>query len=78
MNIRSTAANAPTGREGKPLAVSVRTMCSLLDIGATKGWELISTGRVKTFSVGRKRLVVFSSIEALVAGGGSNIGGRSV
>jgi hypothetical protein len=52
---------------GRPLAVSVKSMCRLLEIGNTKAWELIRLGRVKTFQVGRKRLVVFESIERLVA-----------
>jgi hypothetical protein len=42
-------------------------MCRLLDIGNTMAWELIGQGRVKTFTLGRRRLVVFSSIEELAA-----------
>jgi hypothetical protein len=43
-------------------------MCRLLEIGNTMAWELIGQGRVKTFMLGRKRLVVFSSIEELAVG----------
>jgi hypothetical protein len=68
MNSSDTA--TPGNLEGKPLAVSVRTMCRLLDIGNTKAWELIGLGRVQTFTIGRKRLVVFSSIEQLIPSAG--------
>jgi hypothetical protein len=51
----------------KPLAVSIKRACATLGIGSTKMWELIGAGRVKTISIGRRRLVVFASLEALVA-----------
>jgi hypothetical protein len=50
----------------KPLAVSIKRACEILDIGHTKMWELIGAKRVKTISIGRKRLVIYSSLEALV------------
>jgi hypothetical protein len=56
-------AEAPTL---KPLTVSVRTARRLLDIGNSKMWELIAEGRVQTISIGRKRLVLYHSLEALV------------
>jgi hypothetical protein len=65
MSIDSTGSCRDAESAGKPLAVNVRNMCRLLDIGNTKAWELISQGRVKTFMIGRKRLVVFASIEQL-------------
>ena len=65
MSIHSTGTSRDAESPAKPLAVSVRNMCRLLDIGNTKAWELISQGRVKTFMIGRKRLVVFASIEQL-------------
>ena len=66
MNIQSCGTSRDAPSPGKPLAVSVRRMCHLLDIGNTKAWELIRLGRVKTFTIGRKRLVVFASIEQLL------------
>jgi hypothetical protein len=51
----------------KPLAVPVKRARSLLGIGNTKMWELIKTNRVATISIGRRRLVVFASLEALIA-----------
>jgi excisionase family DNA binding protein len=50
----------------KPLAVSVKTARQLLDIGNSKMWELISEGRVETVRLGRKRLVLYHSLEALL------------
>ncbi len=67
MSNKSTVASSDFHMASKPLAVSVKEMCRLLGIGNTKAWELIGLGRVKTFSVGRKRLVVFSSIEDLIS-----------
>lgn len=50
----------------KRLAVSVKTARTMLDIGNTKIWELIKDGRLQTIKIGRKRLVVYSSLLALV------------
>jgi excisionase family DNA binding protein len=50
----------------KPLAVTVRNACKLLGIGNTTMWALIKTGRVKTVSIGRRRLVIYSSLELLL------------
>ena len=50
----------------RPLAVSVRTACALLGVGNTKMWELIRNSHVDTIRVGRKRLVVYGSLEKLV------------
>ncbi|MSP75908.1 MAG: excisionase [Rhodospirillaceae bacterium] len=66
MSIQSTGLSRDAEVPGKPLAVSVRNMCRLLDIGNTKAWELIAEGRVTTFMIGRKRLVVLASIERLL------------
>jgi hypothetical protein len=53
----------------KPLTVSVKTARQLLDIGNSKMWELIAEGQVQTISIGRKRLVLYHSLEALVRSG---------
>jgi excisionase family DNA binding protein len=51
----------------KPLAVSVRKACEIIGVGNTTMWGLIKSGRVKTTSIGRRRLVIYSTLEALVA-----------
>jgi excisionase family DNA binding protein len=48
------------------LAVSVKTARTMLDIGNTKLWELIGNGQLKTIKIGRKRLIVYSSLVALI------------
>jgi excisionase family DNA binding protein len=54
-------------REGvKPLAVPVKIACKLLGVGNTTMWALIKAGRVKTISIGRRRLVVYASLESLL------------
>jgi hypothetical protein len=60
---------APRNRDSsrlKPLAVTVRTAQDLIGIKNTKIWELISDGTVETVSIGKRRLVIFSSIERLI------------
>lgn len=52
--------------EGKPLTVSVKATCKLVRIGNTTMWGLIKAGRVKTVRIGRRRLVVYSSLETLL------------
>jgi excisionase family DNA binding protein len=55
-----------------PLAVSVKTACKVLGIGNTTMWALIKAGRVKTVSVGRRRLVIYATLESLLIPKGGN------
>jgi hypothetical protein len=66
MSISSTAASHNAAQAMKPLAVPVKTARGLLGIGNTKMWELIKDHRVDTIRIGRKRLVVYDSLEKLV------------
>jgi excisionase family DNA binding protein len=49
-----------------PLAVPVKVACRLVGVGNTTMWALIKAGRVKTVSIGRRRLVIYSSLESLL------------
>jgi len=49
----------------KPITVTIPTALSLSGIGRTKFYELIHEGKIKTVIVGRRRLVIFSSLEEL-------------
>jgi excisionase family DNA binding protein len=51
----------------KPLAVPVKRACKLMGVGNTTMWGLIKTGRVKTVRIGRRRLIVYASLESLLA-----------
>jgi hypothetical protein len=65
------AANADEARNGiKPLAVPVKIACQLVGVGNTSMWALIKAGKVRTVSVGRRRLVIYASLEALLSNGG--------
>jgi excisionase family DNA binding protein len=64
MSIPSTGFSRDTNT---PLTVSVKKARQLLDLGNTKIWELIRDGQLKTITVGRKRLVIYSSLEALIS-----------
>ena len=50
----------------EPLAVSVKNACQLLGVGRTTMWALMKDGRVKTVRIGRRRLVIYASLEALL------------
>lgn len=54
----------------KPLSVSINEACKTINIGRTKLYELINSGTIKTIKIGRKTLVVYSSLENLVGGSG--------
>ena len=63
-----TISDSSAAREAaKPLAVSVTTACKLLGVGNTTMWALIKGGRVKTVSIGWRRLVIYSSLELLLS-----------
>ena len=68
MSIYSTVASAskesPQGL--KPLSVSLRTARALVGVGNTKLWELINKGTLRTIMIGRKRFVVYESLELLL------------
>lgn len=48
------------------IAVPVVEGFAALGIGRTKGYELIEAGRLKTILIGRRRLILVSSIKELV------------
>ena len=58
-----SSCDAPEG--ARPLAVSVKTACKLVGVGRTTMWALIKSGRVRTVSIGRRRLVIYASLETL-------------
>lgn len=51
----------------KPLALTVAEALKATGLGRTKFYELVNEGRIKTISLGRRRLVVYASLEALVS-----------
>jgi hypothetical protein len=64
----SRAALSDDGLQGiRPLAVPVKIACRLVGVGNTTMWGLIKAGRVKTVSIGRRRLVIYVSLESLLA-----------
>jgi excisionase family DNA binding protein len=67
---RKTSNTDEAGKGIKPLAVPVKTACQLVGVGNTSMWALIKAGKVRTVSVGRRRLVIYASLEALLSNGG--------
>lgn len=51
-----------------PLAVTVQTARRLSGLGRTKLFQLIGDGRLESVTVGRRRLVKYASLEALLQG----------
>ncbi len=52
-----------------PITVTVIEAQRLSGLGATTLWELIRSGQLETVRVGRRRLVVFKSLETLLQPG---------
>jgi excisionase family DNA binding protein len=50
----------------RPLSTTIDDTCKITGLGRTKVYALIGAGTLKTVTVGRRRLVLFSSIEALL------------
>jgi excisionase family DNA binding protein len=67
MQIEPTGNFRDVPQGARPLAVSVKMACKLVGVGNTTMWALIKAGRVKTVSIGRRRLVIYSSLESLLA-----------
>jgi len=49
----------------QPIFVSVREGEKAINLGHTKFYELIKTGRIKTVKIGTRTLVVYSSLMEL-------------
>lgn len=50
----------------EPICTSISDAGKLLGIGRTKVYELINSGKLETVTLGRRRLVRYASIKALV------------
>jgi excisionase family DNA binding protein len=50
----------------QPLAVSPRQACGLLSIGLTRLYELLGSGELDSFLVGRSRRITVASMQAFV------------
>ncbi|MDE3017252.1 MAG: helix-turn-helix domain-containing protein [Pseudomonadota bacterium] len=58
--------------KSKPITVTVNSALDLTGLGRTKLYELIGSGQLKTVTIGRRRLIVYSSLEALAQDGGNH------
>jgi excisionase family DNA binding protein len=52
----------------KPVAATIHDTCHITGLGRTKVYELIGEGKLKAIAIGRRRLVLYSSIEELIHG----------
>jgi excisionase family DNA binding protein len=50
----------------KPISITVKTARDMSGLSNTTVYELIKTGRIKTTKVGRRTLVIYSSLENLL------------
>jgi excisionase family DNA binding protein len=66
MRLQSTGASRDPGQVGKPIAVTIQAARMLTGLGNTTLWKLIGDGTLATVRVGRRRLILYTSIEALL------------
>jgi excisionase family DNA binding protein len=50
----------------KPISVTVKTAREITGLGNTTIYELIKRGELKTVSIGRRRLILYDSLESLI------------
>lgn len=50
----------------EPLAVSVKTACTILGIGVTRLYELNNAGEIQSYRDGKSRRIVVASLKAYV------------
>ncbi len=58
--------NVSPPKPEKPLAKTVASTCKITGLGATVVYRLISEGKLKAVKIGRRRLILYSSIEDLL------------
>ncbi len=61
-----TRRRSPYISPSKPLTVTIDDTSRITGLGNTKIYELINQGQLKSVTIGRRRLVLYSSIEALL------------
>jgi len=49
-----------------PITITIKETRQVSGLGNTKIWELIGTGELETVRVGRRRLVIYSSLLKLL------------
>ena len=49
----------------KPITVTIETALKCSGLGRTKLYQLIGEGKLKTVTIGRRRLVIYASLEEL-------------
>jgi len=57
-----------TGGGLKPITVTVPVTREITGLGNTTVWGLIRDGKLQTIKIGKRRLVIFKSIEELLLG----------
>jgi excisionase family DNA binding protein len=62
---KTAAAASAVGME--PLGVAPNIAFGLIGVGVTKGYELIATGELRSYRIGRARRITMDSIRALIA-----------
>jgi excisionase family DNA binding protein len=50
----------------RPICCSVKHAADLIDVNKRTMWRLIADGRIETIKVGRRRLVIYKSLQQLV------------
>jgi excisionase family DNA binding protein len=53
--------------ERRPISVTVKTARELTGLGNTKIYQLIKDRKLKTVAVGRRRLIIYRSLEELIS-----------
>ena len=69
MKIHSKGNGRDQGPPIEPLAVTISAAKTLSGLGNTTLWELIGKGTLKTVRVGRRRLIIYSSLKGLLESG---------
>jgi hypothetical protein len=67
VSVLSTGLSDYESHVAKPLTVTVATARKLSGLGNTTLWGLIKDRTLETVHVGRRRLIIFRSLEALLA-----------
>ncbi len=68
VDMDTTSSSGATVASARPLAVRVSDATRLTGIGKTKLFELIADGTLETTSIGRRRLILYRSLERLIEG----------
>lgn len=68
MAVRNSSKTATPPEQGEPMAITAKEFCRRLSISHGTLYNLMQRGDVKTFTIGKRRLIPMTEVNRLLSG----------